>query len=208
MNLPDDSENILIIDIDDTCIDTLSSFIKWLASLGRLKNIEIGRVIADRENLGDWLGMPNELVALWFKEFCEYSWQWGATHPCLQAEKVLPNLSKNGWYIVGYSKASSDLSRSILRRANLELLFPDVFDELFVLKRDANVYSLLKDYDDAICVTSTVSGAQASAQVGHATYLMQHPWNSNFSDLSARKFKNWKSIEEVLLKNTSNTINN
>jgi hypothetical protein len=200
LNLQDDLENVLIIDIDDTCVDTLSSFIKWLATLGRLKKIEIGRVIEDRENLGDWLGIPNELVALWLKEFNEYSWQWGAMHPCLLAEKVLPTLANNGWHIIGYSKATSELSRSVLRRANLELLFPGVFKELFVVKRDANIYSMLKEYDDAICVTSTISGAQASAQVGHATYLMQHPWNSNFSGLSARKFKNWKSIEEVLLK--------
>ena len=199
LSLQVDCEKKLIIDIDDTCVDTLTAFVKWLSSLQRLKNVS-GHKIESREHLGAWLNVPEELADLWLKEFCEYTWQWGATYPCLGAEQVLPLLSFNDWYIVGYSKSSADMNRATLRRANLELLFPNVFNELYVVNRTANLYPMLKEHDEAVFVTATASSACAGAQAGHATYLMNQPWNHNFSDISVRKFENWHEIQQVLTK--------
>ena len=201
MSSQDDYENKLIIDVDDTCVDTLTGFVKWLSSHGRLKNVA-GNKITNREHLGGWLNVPEELADLWMKEFCEYSWQWGALYPCLGAEKVLPALSEAGWYIVGYSKSSPDMHRATLRRANLELLFPNVFNELYVVNRSANLYPMLKEHEEAVCVTATESTAKASAEAGHATYLMNQPWNHLFTDISVRKFHHWNEIQQVLLKKT------
>lgn len=198
MSLQDDRPK-LIIDIDDTCVDTLSSFVKWLNGLDRLKNVT-GNKIENREHLGDWLNVPDDLADLWQKEFCEFSWQWGALYPCLWAEQVLPTIAQAGWNIIGYSKSSADMHRATLRRANLELLFPNVFHQLYVVNRTANLYPMLIEHDDAVCVTATESTAKASAQAGHVTYLMAQPWNQNFSDMSVRKFNNWKEIQQVLLK--------
>ena len=200
LNLPDNEyENKLIIDIDDTCIDTLTAFVKWLSSLGRLKNIT-GNVITNREHLGEWLNVPEVLADLWMKEFCEYSWQWGALYPMLGAESVLCDLADQDWCIVGYSKSSSDMHRAILRRANLELLFPGVFNELYIVSRTTNLYPMLKGHDDAVCVTSIESTARAAAQAGHATYLLDQPWNRGFTDISVRRFSNWEEIQSALLK--------
>ncbi len=197
MSLPDDTRK-LIIDLDDTCIDTLTGFVKWLGSLDRLKGVE-GNKISNREKLGHWLNVPDDLADLWMNEFCEFSWQWGAMLPMLGAEQVLKHFPANGWTVVGYSKASKDMHRAILRRANLELLFPGIFKELYVVPRNTNLYPLLLEHDDAVCVTSTESVARASAQAGHATYLINQPWNYNFSDISVRKFNNWQEIGKELL---------
>jgi hypothetical protein len=200
LSLQDDEyENKLIVDLDDTCIDTLTAFVKWLSSLGRLQNVS-GNAITSREHLGTWLNVPEALADLWMKEFCEYSWQWGALYPLLGAEPVLCNLADQGWHIVGYSKSSSDMHRAILRRANIELLFPDVFGELYVVNRTTNLYSALREHDAAVCVTSTESTARASAQAGHATYLIDQPWNRGFSDISVRRFSNWEEVQAALLK--------
>jgi hypothetical protein len=185
--------NKLIIDVDDTCLDTLTAFIKWLGSQNRLGKVSQGK-IQSRENIGDWIGVGEELANLWQKEFYEYSWQWGALYPFMGAEQVLPALSKQGWYIVGYSRAFNDMNRAILRRANLELLFPGVFNELFVVDRQINLYPMLKEHDPGVCVTATESTARASAQAGHATYLMNQPWNYEFSDLSVRRVNDWADV--------------
>jgi hypothetical protein len=198
LSLPaNDYENKLIIDIDDTCIDTLTGFVKWLSSHGRLKNVA-GNVITSREHLGNWLSVPDELADLWMKEFCEHSWQWGALYPMFGAEKALGELADNDWYIVGYSKSSKDMHRATLRRANLELLFPGVFNELYVVPRETNLYPMLKEHESAVCVTATESTARASAQAGHITYLLKQPWNIGFSDISVRKFEHWNDILQVL----------
>ncbi len=197
--LADDYKNKLIIDIDDTCLDTITSFVKWLAQHDRLKNVN-GNTITSREHLGDWLNVPDELADLWMSEFCEHSWQWGAMWPCLGAEKILSEFTKADWYIVGYTKASKDMHRATLRRANLELLFPNVFNELYVVNRQANLYPMLKEHEPAFCVTSTESTARASAQAGHATYLLTQPWNYGFADISVRRFNHWSDIQSVLLK--------
>jgi hypothetical protein len=91
------------------------------------------------------------------------------------------------------------MNRATLRRANLELLFPNVFNELYVVNRTANLYPMLKEHDEAVFVTATASSARAGAQAGHATYLMNQPWNHNFSDISVRKFENWHEIQQVLI---------
>jgi len=197
LSLPDDTRK-LIIDIDDTCVDTLTGFVKWLASLDRLKGVE-GNRISNREKLGHWLNVPDDLADLWMNEYCEYTWQWGALLPMLGAEQVLRHFPANGWTVVGYSKASKDMHRAVLRRANLELLYPGIFRELYVVPRNANLYPLLLEHDDAVCVTSTESVAKASAQAGHATYLINQPWNFNFADISVRKFNDWKEIGKELL---------
>jgi hypothetical protein len=57
----------------------------------------------------------------------------------------------------------------------------------------------LIEHDDAVCVTSVESVARASAQAGHATYMINQPWNVNFSDISVRKFNNWHDIGKELL---------
>jgi len=197
--LADDYKNKLIIDIDDTCIDTITSFVKWLAQHDRLKNVN-GNTITSREHLGDWLNVPDDLADLWMSEFCEHSWQWGAMYPCLGAEKILVEFVKAGWYIVGYSRSSKDMHRATLRRANLELLFPNVFHELYVVNRHANLYPMFKEHEPAFCVTSTEAAAKSSAEAGHATYILSQPWNYNFSDISVRRFNNWNDVATVLLK--------
>lgn len=165
--------------------------------MGRLKNVA-GNKITNRDHLGAWLNVPEELADLWLKEFCEFTWEWGALYPCLGAEKVLPSLSQAGWTIVGYSRAVNELSRATLRRANLELIFPNVFNELYVVNRTVNLYPMLKEHDVAVCVTANELTALASAQAGHATYLLTQPWNREFSDLSVRRFNHWNEIYHVL----------
>jgi hypothetical protein len=198
LNLQDDNlPRKLIIDIDDTCVDTLTAFVKWLASLGRLKNVE-GNKITSREHLGTWLNIPDELADLWMKEFCETSWQWGALYPMLGAEQVLPRLVQQGWVLVGYSKSSNEMNRAILRRANVELLFPGVFKELYVVPKTQDLYPLVTQHEYAVCVTSTELVARSCAQARHPTYMIKQPWNHDFSDLSVRKFNNWIEIEQAL----------
>jgi hypothetical protein len=197
--LDEEYENKLIIDIDDTCIDTISGFVKWLAHYDRLKNVA-GNVLTSREHLGSWLSVPDELADLWMTDFCEHSWQWGALYPYLDAASALSAFADSGWYIVGYTKASKDMHRATLRRANLELLFPNVFNEMYVVNRQANLYPMLKEHEASVCVTATESTAKASAEAGHATYILTQPWNHNFSNISVRRFNNWKEIQSVLLK--------
>lgn len=198
LSLPADIERRLIIDIDDTCVDTLTGFVKWLASLNRLKNVD-GNIIHNREHLGSWLNVPDNLAEIWIKEFCEQSWEWGALWPCLGAEKALAQIKQQGWHVIGYSKSSGDMHRATLRRANLELLFPGVFNELYVINRSSNFNAVIKENANCVCVTALESTALSSAEAGHITYLLNQPWNRDFSNISVRKFNNWLDIAGVLL---------
>lgn len=198
MSLPADVARKLIIDVDDTCVDTLTGLVKWLSGLNRLKNVS-GNVIAHREKLGPWLNIPENLAEIWLKEFCEQSWEWGALLPCLMAEKALPMLRQHEWQVVGYSKSSSDMHRAVLRRANLELLFPGVFHKLYVMNRSAPFNSIIKENEVSVFVTALESTALTGAEAGHITYLLDQPWNRDFHNISVRKFNNWLEIAEVLL---------
>jgi hypothetical protein len=200
LNLQDDeAPRKLIIDIDDTCLDTLTAFVRWLHGLNRLKGVD-GNQITNREKLGDWLNVPDDLADLWMNEFCEHTWQWGALYPMFGSDQIIPQLAKSGWTIIGYTKSSNEMHRATLRRANLELVMPGAFRELYVVNRQVNLYPLLKEHDYAVCVTSIESTAIASAHAGHATYMLKQPWNHGLSNISIRKFNDWAEIADALSK--------
>jgi len=190
-------ENLIIVDIDDTCLDTLSGFIKWLAKHNRLSTVT-GNAIKSRSLLGDWLGITDDLATHWMRDFCERSWEWGALYPLKQAHRVIPKLHQNHWNFIAISRGASTIDRGTLRRANLELVFPGMFEELYTMPLGANVYPLIKDYSPAICITADVPVAIASVQAGHITYLIDQPWNREHNELSVRRFDTWEEIAVAL----------
>ena len=193
----DDVENLIIVDIDDTCLDTISGFIKWLGKHNRLATVS-GNAITSRSLMGDWLGISDDLASHWMRDFCERSWEWGALYPIKKSQHAISELYQNDWNFIGFTRGASTMDRGTLRRANLELMFPGTFEELFTMPMGANVYPLIKDYSPAICITADVPVAVASAQAGHITYLLDQPWNREYNDLTMRRFNNWEEILDAL----------
>jgi hypothetical protein len=193
----DDIENLIIVDLDDTCLDTLSGFIKWLGKHNRLSTAA-ANPITSRSLLGDWLGISDDLATHWMRDFCERSWEWGALYPVKQAQQIIPELYLNDWNFIAISRGASTIDRGTLRRANLELIFPGMFEEVYAMPMGANVYPLIKDYSPAICITADIPVAVASAQAGHITYLLDQPWNRDYNNLSVRRFNTWEEIAHAL----------
>lgn len=194
----EDAKKKLVIDIDDTCIDTLTGFIQWLSKLNRLNHNRENVRITSRESLGGWLGITDNLCNLWLKEYEEQSWEWGALYPCSDAQQLLPQIAKSGWDIVGYSRCNSDLNRAYLRRANLELIFPNVFSEFHLINKQASLYPFLINYSNPVCVTALTSTAYDSATAGHVSYMIARPWNADYSSLSVKKFNSWAEMKPFL----------
>ena len=192
-----DVENLIMVDIDDTCLDTVSGFIKWLGKHNRLGKVT-GTSITSRSQLGDWLGITDDLATHWMRDFCERSWEWGALYSTKEAQPTIVDLYNSDWNFIAISRGASTIDRGTLRRANLELIFPGIFEELFTMPLGANVYPLIKDYAPSICITADIPVAVSSAQAGHITYLLDQPWNREYNDLSVRRFNNWTEIFEAL----------
>lgn len=193
----DNVDNLIIVDIDDTCLDTLTGFIKWLGKHNRLGSVS-GSAIKSRTLLGDWLGVTDDLATHWMKDYCERSWEWGALYPMKESIKVIPELRNRGWSFIAISRGSNNIDRGTLRRANLELMFPGMIEELYSMPLGANMYPLIKDYAPSIFITADSAAAVASAQAGHITYLMDQPWNRDYNELSAKRFNNWIEIFNAL----------
>jgi hypothetical protein len=193
----DDVENLIIVDIDDTCLDTVSGFIKWLSKHNRLGKVT-GSAITSRNLLGDWLGVSDDLATHWMRDFCERSWEWGALYPTKEAQPAIADLYNSDWNFIAVSRGASTIDRGTLRRANLELMFPGIFEELYTMPMGANVYPLIKDYAPSICITADIAVAVASAEAGHITYLIDQPWNREYNNLSVRRFNNWSEILKAL----------
>lgn len=195
MNSTDDDEvdNLIIVDLEDTCLDTMSGFVKWLAKHDRLTHAK-GTRIQSRDNLGHWLGVDDELARNWMREFCEQSWEWGALYPYLDSNKVIPQIVKQDWTFIGVARGSSKVDRGTLRRANLELVFPNIFRELYSMSLENSVYPLLADYQQSIFITANETVASTAANAGHITYLLDQPWNRDFNSLTVKRFQNWEEI--------------
>lgn len=199
MKLTDENiiDDLIILDVDDTLLDTMTGFVKWLGKHNRLKAVT-GSAIASKDQLGDWLGVSNDLANHWMRDFCERSWEWGALYPVADSQKVITELYKRDWNFIGMSRGAGGLDRGTLRRANLELIFPGVIEELYVLGLSASVYPLIKDYTPSICITADVSVAKSSAGAGHITYLIDQPWNRDFNNLSVKRFNSWFEVLQAL----------
>jgi len=191
-------DNLIIVDLDDTCLDTISGFVKWLAKHNRLANVT-GTQIKSRENLGSWLGVDESLADNWMRDYCERTWEWGTLLPAKDSTRVIPHILNLDINFIAFSRSTSDINRGTLKRANVELIYPGIFEELYMLGLHANPYPLLVDFKSAICITANETVAKASAQAGHITYLLDQPWNREFNDMSVRRFNNWEEIYNALL---------
>ena len=192
-------QRTLFVDVDDTCLDVLGGFVRWLAQMKRLKSVS-GNVIQDREHLGEWLGIDEGLATLWMKEFENYTWQWGALQPITAGLPALQMLKKQGWKIVALAHGVTELPRAVLRRANLELQYPGIFTDLYSMPDGTSFYPYMKDQEDAVCVTASIRTATDTAQAGHSAYLLDQPWNRRFQDMRVKRFSNWIDVVNTLMK--------
>ena len=200
-------QRTVFVDVDDTCLDVLGGLVQWLASMNRLKQAT-GKPIQDRDHLGDWLGIDNGLADLWSKEFASHTWQWGALKPFKDANRALQALKRHGYKITALAHCGGELPRVILRRANLELLFPGVFTDLFAMPDKNSFYPYMKDLDDAVCITASIRTATDTAQAGHAAYLFDQPWNRKYQDIRVRRFTNWIDIANNLMQSPATVLIN
>jgi hypothetical protein len=200
-------QRTLFVDVDDTCLDVLGGLVQWLAQMNRLKQVT-GKPITDREHIGDWLGIDEGLAQLWVKEFTNHTWQWGALRAVKDSNRALQALKKQGWKIVALAHSGNDLHRAVLRRANLELLFPGVFSDLFAMPLAASFYPYMKDIDDAVCITASIRTAKDTADAGHVAYMLDQPWNRDFQNLAVKRFANWIDIANTLMKSPARILIN
>jgi hypothetical protein len=200
-------QRTIFVDVDDTCVDVLGGFVNWLAVMNRLKKVT-GQSIQDRDRLGDWLGIDDGLANLWVKEFVNHSWQWGALKSIKDANRALQALKRHGYKLTALAHCGNELHRVILRRANLELLIPNVFTDLFSMPEKNSFYPYMKDLDDAVCITASIKTAQDTAQAGHSAYLLDQPWNRNYQDLRVRRFNNWIDIANTLIQSPATVLIN
>lgn len=191
-------QRTLYIDIDDTCLDVLGGYVRWLASLGRVKKSIKGRPLLNRDQPGQWLGIEDDLADLWYREFVNQSWQWGALPSVLKAEHSLTGLKKQGWNMVALAHGPNEMSRAQLRRANLELIFPGIFRDQFLIPLGNSFYPYMRDYEDAVCITASMRTARDAVQAGHSCYLLERSWSQDFNDISVVKRPDWESLSITL----------
>lgn len=192
-------QRTLFVDIDDTCLDVLGGFVRWLAQMNRLKSPS-RNPIQNREHLGEWLGIDEGLAVLWGKEFENHTWQWGALQALPNSQRALSALKKQGWKIVALAHGVTELPRAVLRRANLELQYPGIFTDLYSVPANTSFYPYMKGQEDAVCVTASIRTATDTAEAGHSAYLLDQPWNKSFQDLRVKRFPNWIEVANTVMK--------
>jgi hypothetical protein len=190
-------QRTIFLDVDDTILDTMGGFISWLDDQNRIDSVKTPRP-TDFFDLGAWLGVENDLARFWYKEFTQQTWQWGALRSIQNAQAVLPVIQRQGWRISGMAHGTGELARAQLRRANLELLFPGVFRDIFVVPHDQSFYPFMREHDDGIFITANTRTAQDAAEAGHSAYIFAQTWNTRFRDIRVRSFPDWNSILTVL----------
>lgn len=192
---------VLFVDVDDTCLELLGGLVMWLNKLNRLKDYKPGKIIKDRSNLHDWLNIPEPLMNTWKHEFTAYSWEWGALNGRADASEAFKVFRYYGWRVIGVGHGASTVDRAVLRRANLELVYPGVFEDYFIAPGDKSFSPYMRDYEDPICITSVVKYAKDMVDAGHITFLLKQPWNKEHKDIRIKSFDNWKQICDNIMAN-------
>lgn len=193
-----DNQKTIYLDTDDTCLDSLGTYIRWLAWMGRIKNPS-QQPIKDRNNLAPWLGIDEDLERNWYDEFSNSSWQWG-TMPALPDTKIcLGHLISNGWKIVAMSaNGNGAVDRAVLKRANLEMALPGIFQDCFLIKYTNNWYAFFTEKEETVFISGNQKRCLEVAEAGHVSYLLDRPWNKDFSDMRVRRFQGWKELALLL----------
>lgn len=180
-------QKVVVFDCDEILLDHLGGFRGWLA---KKHGIICKSDYPDKYDLSEWMGVEdaNE-VRTYLREFNQESYEFGLLKPLYDyipnyvsaLRHTLPDakfavLTKSG--TMGHGE--------VLRRVNIENVFPGVFDEIHIVemyesKRGA-LHKLQVKYDVVCLVDDYIENIETAIELGIHGIMLECHHNKQYKD--------------------------
>jgi beta-phosphoglucomutase-like phosphatase (HAD superfamily) len=187
---------VILTDIDGTLLNFDAAFESWMRRQGFPKHVQT----SDQYALGPSYRMTEvRILALLAQFFDETHAARMEPLPC--AAEIVPRLHREGWKFVAIS--ASPNSRAVIsrRRENLRAAFGFDFAAVWHLGFKANKMPMLRSFTRSVWVEDHLDHALAGWKVGHRTFLLDRPYNSDRSPnvRFVGRVPDWHAIGQALL---------
>ena len=187
---------LILTDIDDVVLDWYSGFKQYLIKNTKIKpphephNYDLSiNFNIDKHTASELVNRFNAS-----DEFFDLK-------PRADADYYL-NLMSSGFKVVGITCGSSkyyDMGKGQVRKAlNLEKYFPGVFSDVIVLPLTADKTETLNQFFPSIWVENSLDNAIKGVKCNHRTFLVDFPYNRNYTGSDITRVANWGDIYKTL----------
>lgn len=185
-------EKLILSDVDEVLLHWKKDFDTFIQS----KGIVPSKPWTSHE-LHEWLEIhPDEAQAL-VGEF-NGSKHLAALEPYKYSVECVTKLHKEGWRFVAVTACGDTDFISETRRKNLQHHFGSIFQEIHCVSYQQGKIDILKSYPNTWWIEDNFTWAQAGADLGHKTLLVDQPHNQHHYDDRIRRVQDWREIYEII----------
>lgn len=189
---------LILTDIDDVVLDWYSGFKQYL-----IKNTNIKPPLEPQSyDLSVNFKIDKHIASELVNKF-NASDEFFDLKPCRDAERWL-NEMRSEFKFVAITCGSSkyyDLEKGQVRKAqHLEKYFPGVFSDIIVLPLTADKTPILNQFFPSVWVENSLDNAIKGINSNHRTFLVDYPYNRNYTKSDITRVTTWAEIFNTLEK--------
>jgi hypothetical protein len=190
-------QNIILVDIDGTCVDWEYAFDVWMREHG-FNKVEGGNLKYD---IGKRYGIDREQARKLIRIFNE-SAAVGFLPPLRDAMFYVKRLhEEHGYVFHAITSLSRDENAQELRRMNLRKLFGETAFEKFVfLDTGADKDAALEPYRDSglYWIEDKKINCEVGYNLGLKSVLMEHGHSLDYNNPNIPVVKNWREVYDIV----------
>lgn len=190
----------IVFDVDEIMLDHLGGFRDWLK---KKHGIICKSDYPSEYDLTEWMGVEDQKeVVKYLKEFNETAWEFGVLQPqyeCVKAYMCALRHTFPDAVFAALTKSGTMGHGEVLRRANLEHVYPNILDEVHIVemyesKRGA-LHKLQAKYDVVALVDDYIENIETAVNMGIRGIMLQCPHNQQYKDREDFHYaENWAGV--------------
>jgi len=192
------SNRIILTDVDGVLLDWENHFTKWMLSKGYstedVDNVDKLYRMTDRYGITE-----NETKRL-VTEFNNSSWM-ATQEPMPDSQTWVKLLHAEGWTFIPITSQTVDIPAQEVRKRRLKELFGGtVFSNFFILETGADKDSALAEFHGTglYWVEDKITNAERGLDYGLRSLLYVHPYNQDYNNENIQKVNNWEHIYKIV----------
>ena len=190
------SNRIILTDVDGVLLEWENHFTKWMISRGaKLKNEFKAEYDMQRRFVD-----ATEDIKLAIREFNKSAWM-GTQPPMPESQTWIKLLHAEGWTFIPISSQTSDIPAQELRKRRLEELFGEyAFYNFHILETGQDKDDILAEFHGTGLwwIEDKWTNALAGLKYGLKPLFINHPYNQEYSHPDITRVNNWQDIHKIV----------
>ena len=190
------SNRIILTDVDGVLLEWENHFTKWMISRGyKLKDNFVSEYNMQKRFEDHNLNIKTEI-----REFNKSAWM-GTQPPMPESQTWVKLLHAEGWTFIPISSQTSDIPAQELRKRRLEELFGEyAFYNFHILETGQDKDDVLAEFHGTGLwwIEDKWTNAYAGLKYGLKPLFVDHQYNREYSHPDITRVNNWQDIHKIV----------